>query len=127
MIEGRVSGPNPRSIGYRPLDFVLDNAIDDERPYLRVDILGKTLMGLLTLGLRTILGGKGFELIEDLGLVLGADFWKAMGIVPNLRTNEWHFSREPVLINSMGHVKGQTMLSEMEKLRPKPSLIGILH
>ncbi|KAG5884959.1 hypothetical protein JTB14_026556 [Gonioctena quinquepunctata] len=53
------------------LDFVLDNAIDDERPYLRVDILGKTLMGLLDSGAsRTILGGKGFELIEDLGLVL---------------------------------------------------------
>ncbi|KAG5868007.1 hypothetical protein JTB14_024058 [Gonioctena quinquepunctata] len=149
------------------LDFVLDHTVGDERPYLRVEVLGKSLLGLLDSGAsRTILGGKGWEVIRELGLqldgtrtsfctvangsqcqgigavempislrgrlglvaaivvpdlphllILGADFWKIMGIVPDLRHNEWHFSNEPVLVNSFEHVSGQTMLTAMEKMR----------
>ncbi|KAG5888185.1 hypothetical protein JTB14_016401 [Gonioctena quinquepunctata] len=148
-------------------DFVLDHTVGDERPYLRVEVLGKSLLGLLDSGAsRTILGGKGWEVIRELGLqldgtrtsfctvangsqcqgigavempislrgrlglvaaivvpdlphllILGADFWKIMGIVPDLRHNEWHFSNEPVLVNSVEHVSGQTMLTAMEKMR----------
>ncbi|KAG5884122.1 hypothetical protein JTB14_009177 [Gonioctena quinquepunctata] len=149
------------------LDFVLDHTVGDEHPYLRVEVLGKSLLGLLDSGAsRTILGGKGWKVIRELGLqldgtrtsfctvangsqcqgiravempislrsrlglvaaivvpdlphllILGADFWKIMGIVPDLRHNEWHFSNEPVLVNSVEHVSGQTMLTAMEKMR----------
>lgn len=37
--------------------------------------------------------------------------------MPDLRRNEWQFSSEPVLVNSIEHVKGYTLLSSMEKMR----------
>lgn len=123
------------------LDFILDHAGTDERPYLAVDIFGVKLLGLLDSGAcRTILGGPGWMEIRKLGLhcmesqtkrctvangedcmvdgeislpfrlkdrivvlqvlvvpsisqrlILGADFWIKMGIVPNLRHSEWSF------------------------------------
>lgn len=149
------------------LDFVLENALGDERPYLTVNILGKSVMGLLDSGAtRTILGNKGVGLIKELGLsidrskssccvvangnscrsigmvdlpvtlrdnfhlipalvvpdlphvlILGADFWRIMGIVPDLRRNEWCFSNEPALVNSVEQMSGQTMLTPLEKSR----------
>lgn len=149
------------------LDFVLEHAGNDERPYLTVEILGKSVMGLLDSGAsRTILGGIGNELVRELGLqldtskttsctvangnrcvsvgvvllpvslrgrlrviealvipelphilILGQDFWRVMGIVPDLRHNEWHFSNEPVLVNNLDHIRQQTVLSPTEKIR----------
>lgn len=50
-------------------------------------------------------------------LILGTDFWKMVGIVPDLRHNEWHFSNEPVLLNSVQHVQSQYVLTPLEKSR----------
>lgn len=149
------------------LDYVLEHALNDERPYLEINILGKSMLGLLDSGAsRTVVGRKGYSVIQELGLVinrekssgctvangnrcqsigtvelpitlrgqfrlleafvvpelphlliLGADFWRIMGIVPDLRHNEWHFSNEPVVVNEVEHVKGQTLLTSMEQDR----------
>lgn len=149
------------------LDYILDHAEKDERPYLEVEVLGKSLLGLLDSGAsKTILGGKGFVVAQELGLplktnhlttctvangnrchsvgaidlpiclrgrlflieaivvpelshvlILGADFWRTVGIVPDLRHNEWHFSSEPILVNSVEHVKSQSLLTPLEKMR----------
>ncbi|KAG5875773.1 hypothetical protein JTB14_022482 [Gonioctena quinquepunctata] len=40
-----------------------------------------------------------------------------LGTVPDLRHDEWHFSKEPILINEVGHVKNQTLLSHLENAR----------
>ncbi|KAJ8968241.1 hypothetical protein NQ314_002388 [Rhamnusium bicolor] len=51
------------------LDFILDHAKDDERPYLEVDILGTKLLGLLDSGATcTILGNEGWKLVGRLGI-----------------------------------------------------------
>lgn len=124
------------------LDFILTNAMNDERPYLNVNILGRQLPGLLDSGAtRTILGGKGFDIIKNMNfklissdipsikvanaqlcpvigefaipfkvrdktciintlvapsiphlLVLGVDFWRKFGVIPDLRHGEWTFA-----------------------------------
>lgn len=126
------------------IDYILANAKDDERPYLRVQILGRPLLGLLDSGAsRTIIGAKGWEFFKSLGfklsskeklrctvangqehhtigsievpfelqgvvklltvlvmpdlkhtLILGVDFFKLMGVVPDLRRGEWQFLPE---------------------------------
>lgn len=53
------------------LDFILQNAKPDERPYLQVSIFGKQILRLLDPGAsRTTLGRKGWSLIENLGINL---------------------------------------------------------
>lgn len=53
------------------LSFILHHAKGDERPYLRVSVLGVSLLGLLDSGAsRTFLGSKGWILIKDLRLPL---------------------------------------------------------
>lgn len=122
------------------LDYILSHATDDERPYLKVDVLGTKILGLLDSGAtNTILGGRGWNLLKGLNLlldksgvvevanghscqsigileipfqlenrvniiktlvipemnhvlILGADFWRTMGIVPDLRHGSWKFS-----------------------------------
>ncbi|KAJ8963739.1 hypothetical protein NQ317_002534 [Molorchus minor] len=143
------------------------NVVNDERPYLKIEIFGKPILGLLDSGAsRTILGSKGIALIRELGLtidrsitsfcavangsrvrsvgvvslpvslrgkfrlvevivvpelphllILGADFWRVMGIVPDLRHNEWYFSSEPVTVNAIGHVNGESLLTPLERSR----------
>lgn len=145
----------------------MDHVTGDERPYLKVDILGVTLLGLLDSGASTtIIGRLGWKLIMDLGLqldtrtrvnckvangqicqsvgecnvpfrlrdrlklmkvlivlevphtlILGADFWKVMGIVPDLRHNEWHFSDLPVTVDSVDHLRSQTILTTLQSSR----------
>lgn len=34
-------------------------------------------------------------------LILGLDFWRTMGIIPNLCNNEWTFSADPVCVHSV--------------------------
>ncbi|KAJ8953395.1 hypothetical protein NQ318_023512, partial [Aromia moschata] len=148
------------------LDFILDQCEGDERPYLKVNVLGKSLLGLLDSGASvTILGGPGWEQIKNLGiellegktkirvangegceslgscevpfsvrnrlklvkvlvvtdlphtLILGANFWRQMGIVPDLRHNEWHFSKEPQILEVKEHLRDQTVLSQEEEKR----------
>lgn len=53
------------------LDFILDHAQNDERPYLRVDILGVSLLDLLDSGAsRTILKKSGWKRMKRLNLPL---------------------------------------------------------
>ncbi|KAG5883974.1 hypothetical protein JTB14_007503 [Gonioctena quinquepunctata] len=146
LLTGRRRGIGIRQSttnGLQPiLDFILDHAENDVRLYLKVDVLGLTLLGLLDSGAsKTIIGSRGWELIRSIGLqvdtskkvhcrvansqscqsvgectvpfrvrdhirlmkvlvvlevphtlILGADFWKVMGIVPDLRHDEWYFS-----------------------------------
>lgn len=129
------------------LDYVLDHASGDERPYLRVSIFGTEFLGLLDSGAtRTIVGRRGWDILQRLGislncadaigctvangnrcfsigscrvpiavqgkcflldvlvvpefpkmLLLGADFWKTFGVVPDLRNDIWHFSEDETL------------------------------
>ncbi|KAG5871690.1 hypothetical protein JTB14_026970 [Gonioctena quinquepunctata] len=120
----------------------------DERPYLKVDVLGIELLGLLDSGSSaTIIGETGFEIMKKLGfdlhpsgtsictvangnecmvlgsydipfrvvdkivvirtlvipslshmLILGADFWRQVGLVPDLGHNHWTFSRRTCVV-----------------------------
>lgn len=151
------------------MDFILDHVDNDERPYLKVQVLGLTLLGLLDSGASTtILGSRGWTLVQRLNisldtskkimckvangqtcysngecelpicvrnkvklvrvlvvpdiphvLILGTDFWRIMGIVPDLRHNEWYFSKEPFLLDSVDHLRSQTVLTSMEENRLK--------
>lgn len=63
-----------------------------------------------------------FRLIETLVipdiphlLILGADFWRSMGVVPDLRRNEWFFTDQPVVANTVEHV--QSVLTSLENSR----------
>lgn len=47
-------------------------------------------------------------------IVLGADFWKRMGIVPDLRTGEWIFSSNPT--NFISAIESRTELSKDQEL-----------
>lgn len=53
------------------LAYILDHAENDERAYLKVDILGRELLALLDCGAtRTFIGGPGWKLLSRLGLKL---------------------------------------------------------
>ena len=102
------------------------NVKGDESSYLKVQILGCEVMGLLKSGAtRSIMGREGYEVLKQLNLsvdhndrvqcstandhwiskkkikltkvvvtlamILGADFWKEMGIVP-ISSGSWYFS-----------------------------------
>ncbi|KAG5892589.1 hypothetical protein JTB14_036797 [Gonioctena quinquepunctata] len=68
-LRGRVKGAGKSSSTtmFQPvLDFILDNAENDERPYLEVGILGRSILGLLDSGvLATILGIRGWKMAKD--------------------------------------------------------------
>ncbi|KAG5868136.1 hypothetical protein JTB14_025485 [Gonioctena quinquepunctata] len=49
-------------------------------------------------------------------LILGINFWKAMGIVPDLRHNEWYFSNESYYLDAVDHLRSQTVLTTMEEM-----------
>ncbi|KAJ8934735.1 hypothetical protein NQ318_001556 [Aromia moschata] len=128
FLDGRDKGVDyhASTTRIRPvLDFILDQCEGDERPYLKVNVLGKSLLGLLDSGASvTILGGPGWEqkknlVVTDLPhtLILGANFWRQMGIVPDLRHNEWHFSKEPQILEVKEHLRDQTVLSQEEEKR----------
>lgn len=128
------------------IDFILANVSGDERPFLKVNVLGQELLGLLDSGAsKTILGGEGYKLFKQLNLklyspnisscrvangvdcpvvgyytvpfrvenrlalvdvlvvptvattlILGADFWRRMGIVPDIRHGQWSFTSTAV-------------------------------
>ena len=149
------------------LNFIVDHAKNDERPYLKVDIVGRKFLGLLDSGATsTYVNQKGWTELTKLGfsldpperpgvkiangqqmsslgsctvpirvrdrvrsvvvtvlpdlahtLVLGTKFWKQIGIVPDLRSEEWYFSDKPDSICSLHQVQGTTMLSEMQLSR----------
>ncbi|KAJ8911597.1 hypothetical protein NQ315_003978 [Exocentrus adspersus] len=153
------------TIRIRPvLDYILEQCEEDERPCLKFNVLGKSLMGLLDSGASvTILGNSGWKLLENLPLIfsqekskirvangefcesfgtcdvlfkvrgrtklvktlvvptlshtliLGANFWKQMGIVPDLRHNEWYFSKEPEEIATMEYLVSQSVLLKDEE------------
>lgn len=147
------------------MDFILDHAQNDERPYLEVDMLGHKFLGLLDSGAsRTFIGQKGWNILRKLSLpldeskkslctvangqktksigtmqlpmrvrdrvriveviilpelphslILGYDFWCIMGIVPDLRHNEWHFAENPDNICCMQSDQLQTVLDNYQQ------------
>ncbi|KAJ8934746.1 hypothetical protein NQ314_013216 [Rhamnusium bicolor] len=149
------------------LDFILDHAQEDESPYLKVSVIGKTLLGLLDSGVSsTTIGSKGWKLVKDLGfvvdatrrlkckmangelvesaweceisfcvrnrvklikvlvvpelphtLILGINFWQYMGIVPDLRQNEWLFSNQPVCLDETDHLRSKSVLTTLQEAR----------
>lgn len=53
------------------LDYLFDCSSDDKRPHVNVNILGCTILSLLDSGAsRTILGGKGWDILRSAGLRL---------------------------------------------------------
>lgn len=50
-------------------------------------------------------------------LVVGTSFWVRMGIIPDLRKGEWHFSSEPQIsnISCTSNLESKTDLSQVEK------------
>ncbi|KAJ8949870.1 hypothetical protein NQ318_010504 [Aromia moschata] len=74
FLDGRDKGVDyhASTTRIRPvLDFILDQCEGDERPYLKVNVLGRSLLGLLDSGASvTILGGPGWEQIKNLGIEL---------------------------------------------------------
>ncbi|KAJ8964168.1 hypothetical protein NQ317_016442 [Molorchus minor] len=167
LLDGRSKCVESRySTNIQPvLDFIIDHAENDERPYLRVSVMGKSLLGLLDSGASsTIIGGKGWSLVKDLGLVLnnrrkikctvangqqvesageceipfcvrdkvklikvlvvpevphtlilGTNFWRNMGIVPDLRHNEWYFSDQPICLDVVDHIRTEGRLFKYVK------------
>lgn len=132
------------------MDYILAQVGDGECPYVKVEILGIPIFGLLDSGANKVfMNFDGWDILKGLGvrlqnsdvscrvandsechcigiatipirlrdvvrvidvfiipqlrhkLVLGIDFWIRMGIVPDMRKGEWHFSNvelnEPVL------------------------------
>uniref|UniRef100_A0A6P7H6D6 Multidrug resistance-associated protein 4-like n=1 Tax=Diabrotica virgifera virgifera TaxID=50390 RepID=A0A6P7H6D6_DIAVI len=69
-LTGRNKEADVPSTNVQPiLDFILDHAQNDERPYLRVSVLGTEMLGLLDSGAsRTIVGSTGWKLLRSLGL-----------------------------------------------------------
>lgn len=168
FLDSRTSRRRKQITGYKPiLDFILDHAQGDERPYLEVDVLGYKFLGLLDSGAsRCFLGQNGWEVLRKLNLfldtnrksvcsmangeksesigtvelpirvrdrirlvevvvlpqlphslILGYDFWIAMGIVPDLRHDEWHFASDAESIFCITEGDLQTKLKEEEQFR----------
>lgn len=143
----RCSDINISDVKYKVLlDYVFEHADNDQRPYLKISIMGINFLGLLDSGAtRTIAGSTGWRLLKYLNLpldtskainctvangstcqsigtvqtpvqllhkviildilivpslphtiILGLDFWKQMGIVPDLRNDVWSFSNSNI-------------------------------
>lgn len=61
------------------LDFIIEHSRDDEGPYLKIDVLGKKLLGLLDSGASsTFLGGQGWKQVS--GLVFKLDTNRKTGV-----------------------------------------------
>ncbi|KAJ8973464.1 hypothetical protein NQ317_013458 [Molorchus minor] len=105
----------------------------DERPYLR---------GCLILDASsTIIGGKGWSLVKDLGLVLNNRFVKLRMVAngqqvesageceipfcvrekvrnPGLTSQrEWYFSNQPICLDVADHIRSKTVLTSMQEVR----------
>lgn len=146
------------------LDYILDHAQNDERPYLKVNIFGTEILGLLDSGAsKTVLGGKGWAMFKTMNmplnenketyctvangqrarsigtcllpiglktklevievlvipelphtLILGADFFRSLAVVPNLRDDVWYFADQQH-IDSLGSPDSQTKLSSSQQ------------
>ncbi|KAJ8937923.1 hypothetical protein NQ318_005530, partial [Aromia moschata] len=100
---------------------------EDKRPYLNVTIYGRSFLGLLDSGCATtVLGASGWKILKGLcnlntddirtctvangqiceimpsiphELILGVDFWRTMGIIPDLFANVWSFRSEHDSVN----------------------------
>ena len=147
------------------IDYILSHAVGDQRPYLEISVLGRSMLGLLDSGSSlTIVGTAGFEFLQELGLpldntrrpqcvvangqpcccmgtitapvclrgevrvidfvvvpevsaflILGMDFWKTMGVVPDLRHDEWHFQSEAEC--HVSEIKADATLSGQDRAR----------
>lgn len=52
-------------------------------------------------------------------LILGADFWSKMGIVPNLRHGDWHFSDSAIHINELALQSSKHLTTEQSAVLNK--------
>lgn len=58
------------------LDYVLAKVKGNERPYLKVQILGREVMDLLKSGsTRSVMGREGYEVIKQLNLSVDHNDW----------------------------------------------------
>lgn len=146
------------------VDFVLAHSHGDKRPYVQINVLGVTIMGLLDSGAtHTILGSPGINLFQQLGLkirkdtysrctvangtrsnilgtvsipielegrtriidavavpdvkhtiILGVDFWKQMGIIPDLATGTWYFHDEDNIVINEHSISGLSNSQQQE-------------
>lgn len=119
------SGASRTILGSKGFDFInkLGLPIDRSRSTCCTVANGISCRSIGVVDLPVTLRGR-FRLIETLIvpdlphlLILGADFWRLMGVVPDLRRNEWCFSSEPILVNAVEQMSGQSMLSPLEKDR----------
>lgn len=136
---------------YYVLDYILFQVQGDERPYVTVSIFGQKFLGFLDSGAsRTVVGGKGWNVLQKLSLVkleksnlnnvtvangencvclgilrvavalqsvekiidilvipglphvfiLGIDFWRQIGVVPDLRSREFKITNSNSFIDS---------------------------
>lgn len=46
-------------------------------------------------------------------LILGSEFWRAMGIVPDLRSGEWVLTSEPTV--QLGAIEGRPDLTSLQE------------
>lgn len=165
-VRDQVEGSTDKHLQFI-LDYILQNANPDERPYLQVSIFDKKILGLLDTGAtRTVLGRKGWSLLSGLGiclnkcdpivvkvangsschsigtcqvpvtlrgrtklirmvvlpdvphtLILGVDFFKVMGIVPDLRNGEWSFSDEVSAVDTVNQLQSRDILTSLEQVK----------
>ena len=149
------------------LDYILSNVQDDERPFLKVSVLGYTFLGLLDSGAsRTIVGGPGWDILQRFGfslipssitncsladgkgcsvlgtlllpitvetktklievlviptvsqsIILGIDFWRIMGVVPDFRRGQWPFVAPSLATITADHVQSLSELSSDQQFR----------
>lgn len=50
-------------------------------------------------------------------LVLGIDFWSKMGIVPNIRSGEWHFAKDEPTTPQLNQIQSESDLTPEQKVR----------
>ncbi|KAG5862755.1 hypothetical protein JTB14_033845 [Gonioctena quinquepunctata] len=114
------------------LDFILYDAENDERPHLMVDTSKKVhcrvangqscqSVGECTVPSRVRDRIRLMKVLVVLEVphtfILGANFWKVMGIVPDLRNDEWYFSELPASLDVVDHIRSQTLLSPLQTSR----------
>lgn len=146
------------------VDYILSQIENDNRPYLQVEILGTEMLGLLDSGsCNSILGNKGWQIFNTLGLpleaknmkctvangqtcsilgslslpvkvlnkirvveflvipelphylILGLDFWKTMGVVPDVRKGNWVFSKDTINSTDAIYIQSGNILTPDQK------------
>lgn len=79
------------------LDYILAHAGPDERPYLKVEIFGKKLLGLLDTGAtHTIVGSSGWKILSDLNIRLNRNGTLVCKVANDQKTSVLGSARVPI-------------------------------